>query len=144
VREDLETLIPTLRTRAEVAGVHRRTPEIVANLYAGLLYFLEFAQEKRAIGERGSKRIRDEAWSALVHVAAQQKDHQTASEPVTRYLELIMSALGSGRAHLAGADGNHPGDAIASACGWWKRGASGNRGSRIGWITEEGYLPDPR
>jgi hypothetical protein len=41
-----------------------------------------------------------------VRVAAQQKDHQVASEPVTRYLELLMSALGSGKAHLAGADGN--------------------------------------
>jgi hypothetical protein len=144
VREDLSTVIPNLRTRAEVAGVHRRTPEIVANLYAGLLHFLEFAQEKRAISDDEAKRLRDEAWSALVHVAAQQKDHQTASEPVTRYLDLIMSALGSGRAHLAGADGAHPGDEIAAACGWWKRGAMWEpRGTRIGWITREGIFLDP-
>jgi hypothetical protein len=144
-RGEMRDAIPKLRDRAQSSELHKRTPEIAANLYVGLLYWLEFAAEKGAITEADVKRIQDEAWSALGRTAEQQLDHQSSSEPATRYLELLMSAIASGNAHLAGLDGNCPGEAVAAACGWRRRFERWEpQGSRIGWIEDvEVYLePD--
>lgn len=145
VRQDMRQVIASLRDRAQSSELHKRTPEIIANLYVGLLYWLEFATAKGAITSHEQKRIQDDAWKALGQTAEQQLDHQAASEPATRYLELLMSAIASGKAHLAGIDGQCPGPDDAAACGW--RLPYGNnwiaQGARIGWIQEENIYLEP-
>ena len=144
VRHDLRDAVVRLRNRAQSSELHARTPEIVANLYVGLLYWLEFAVARGAITEADSKRIQDQAWAALGRAAESQLDHQQSSEPATRYLELLMSAIASGKAHLAGLDGNHPGEESAGSCGWRKQHASWQfMGPRIGWIEGESIYLEP-
>jgi hypothetical protein len=145
VRHAMRETIAELRERAATSTLHRRTPEIVANLYAGLLHFLQYATEVGAIDQKREQQLRDAGWRALGAAAEQQLDHQAASEPATRYLELLMSAIASGKAHVAGADGNHPGDDVAAACGWRQR--FGNQweaqGARIGWMKDDDVYLEP-
>jgi len=144
IRQDLREAVVKLRDRAQSSELHARTPEIVANLYVGLLYWLEFATLKNAISASEAKTIQDAAWTALGKAAEAQVDHQVASEPATRYLELLMSAIASGKAHLAGLDGGCPGEDGAAACGWRKRYQQWEpQGTRIGWIQDAEIYLEP-
>jgi hypothetical protein len=148
LRGGLPELIRKYRQRAQESDLHRRTPEIVANLYVGLRCWLGFCTEAGAITAEEEKSLKRQAWAALGKAAQQQLEHQAGSEPVARYLELITSALGSGRAHLADADGRSPADDVAIACGWWRRSAVSpwepRSGTCIGYITPDGIflIPD--
>jgi hypothetical protein len=54
-----------------------------------------------------------------------------------------MSAIASGMGHIAGGDGDAPGD-LAAACGWRYRGSLWEpQGKRIGWITADGIFLEP-
>jgi hypothetical protein len=85
--------------------LHRRTPEIVANLAIGWHYFLEFAIAVGALDEELAADLREDGWRALVEAGEAQGLQQNAYEPVNRFLELVGSSLASGGAHLAGPDG---------------------------------------
>lgn len=67
-----------------------------------------------------------------------------------RFLELLNSAIASGRAHIAGQDGKEP---SAPQAWGWRQSSMGTgknlrdewrpQGLRVGWITEEGVFLDP-
>ena len=145
IQTNLKAEISELRAQAHQDGQHCRTPDIVANLAVGFRYFLAFAVEVEALTESQSDDLWRRCWNALGEAAAAQGEHQTDSEPVGRFLELISVALSSGRAHLAGPDGNMPADPVA----WGWRRFTGNfgmsdflpQGERIGWLKDgEIYL----
>ncbi len=80
-------------------------------------------------------------WSALGEAASAQQEHQASSDPVHRFLELLVAAISSGRAHLSGGDGDRPKQ--ATAWGWrevevgtggYARTDLQPRGENIGWI----------
>ncbi len=80
-------------------------------------------------------------WLALGQAADAQARHQTASEPTARFLELLTSALGSGKAHVADPKGNAPDEpkmwgwrsAVVGA-GEFARQEWRPQGARIGWV----------
>ncbi len=140
--------IPEIRARAHRSGRHRRTASIVANLFAGWEVFVRFATEAGAITAEEAEKHMAEMWEALGEAAALHGKHVASADPVRRFVELLVSAIVSGEAHLAGADGNSPEQ--PEGWGWRERVfGSGNterrewvpEGRRVGWIDgDDVYL----
>ncbi len=83
----------------------------------------------------------NEVWNALGEAAAAQAGHQHASEPARRFVELISSALASGRAHVACPAGKKP-----DVPGWGWRTTDYrdiHQGRQIGWLDGEDVYLDP-
>ena len=120
----------------------------MANLAVGFSYFLDYAQEVGGVDKIQADDLRQRCWDALGKAASAQGEHQVDSDPVARFLELLSSALGSGRAHLADADGGAPYE--PKAWGWreveigtgtYARSDFQAQGERIGWLDDgELYL----
>lgn len=136
LRRDLPRRLAELRTRAAKSGQHRRTPGLVADLAFGLNTFAEFCLDVGASTAVEADALRDRAWIALGKAAQAQAEYQAAADPVRRYLELLGSAVASGRAHVASLSGDSPGP------GWGWRDGSPN-GDRIGWLDGNELLLEP-
>ena len=144
IRGGLKAEVIRRRDQALGSRSHRRTPEIVANLAIGIDHFLTFAETVGAIGSQEHETLSKRCWLALGDAAAGQAEHQAASEPGKRFLELLTAAISSGRAHVAGEDGNLPSN--PGAWGWRKdTDGSGSFGhetwrpgrERVGWVVED-------
>ena len=114
--------------------MHKRTPEIVANLALGLEHFLRFAFESGAITQQEKDTYWREGWASFGQAALMQSRYQSASDPVQVFLDMLQAALSSGRAHVAYIDGTVPPN--AQAWGWWPigNGEWQPKGRRIGWL----------
>lgn len=142
IRKQLQEEIRILRKEATQSGMHKRTPDIVANLAVGLRYFLEFAQEVGAITEEERQALWQRIWKALGEVASAQKAHLAASDPVERFLELVRAAIASGKAHVAGPDGQTPEN--PEGWGWrYEYDRDNSQGNRIGWIDGDNLYLEP-
>ncbi len=148
VQATLRTQINELREKAAVSGMHRRTPDIVASLAVGMKYFLAFAQDAGAIDANQADALWQRCWLALGQVAMKQDSYHKASEPTRRFIELLLSAIASGHAHIADPDGNPPRE-TPEAWGWRLKAVSGGRdewqpqGDRVGWIDGNITYLDP-
>lgn len=80
---------------------HDRTPSILANLAVGAESFLKYAQDVGALTEEEAKAVWNGGWQALMEAGKNQKTFLQSEDPVGRFMDLIMSALASGRAHVA-------------------------------------------
>lgn len=143
----LSARIAAFRSAAYTSGLHRRVPEIVANLAIGLSSFLEFSHQAGAFKEEECTQLWATWWQSLMEPAAKQVRHQAATEPARRFLTLLSAALSSGQAHLSNEDGDIPQN--PDAWGWrrssttvagytvdeWKP-----QGPRVGWIDGEDDL----
>jgi hypothetical protein len=150
IRGDLRAEVVRRRGQALSSHSHRRTPEIVANLAIGIDQFLIFAEAVGAIEPQEHVALWSRSWLALGQAAAGQEEHQAASEPTARFLGLLASAIGSGRAHIAREDGGVPPN--PGAWGWRKEiqgaGAFGQDvwrpgRERVGWVVENDLFLDP-
>jgi len=151
LQRTLRSRIARLREYARNGSGHRRTPELVANLGLGLQAFLCFAVDSGAIMPDEADSLWARGWRALGEAASRQSVFQRDSDPAQRFVELLASALSSGRAHLAEpVNGHAPPD--ADRWGWRQMGiGSGDNyreewrpmGERIGWVDAEGILLDP-
>jgi hypothetical protein len=142
-RDRFEKLVAEYRSRALRNVAHARTPDIVANLQAGLELFLEFCSESGAIDSATRDELLTRCWSALSEAAAAQAKHHMATEPATRFVALICSLLVAGRVHLEARDGGQPSKSPES-CGWRRdgSGAWGPLGERIGWVDDNNIYLD--
>lgn len=133
--------IADLRAAAAQSAEHRRTPEIAANLAIGWQAFLSFAESVGALDREASRVLWERAWLAIGGAVATQGHHQRETDPARRFLELLSSALASGRAHVAKPDGGRP-DSNQGAWGWRRvRSAEWEpKGDRVGWLTEDDNL----
>jgi hypothetical protein len=135
-----------LREDASQAGQHKRTPGIVADLALGLKYFLAFAEKAGAVTTEEAAELWERGWKAILGAAASQAGHQVASEPARRFVELLSSAVASGRAHIAATSGEKP-QGNAGALGWRKIGGEyadwRPQGDRIGWVTGDDLYLEP-
>jgi len=111
---------------------------------------LRFAVEMAGMS-RSEAAQREREWGkALNEAATVQSKEQEFSEPTLRFLELLRSAIASGKAHLAGPDGMPPHK--PEAYGWRNSpptAASSHGdglialGDRIGWVDGEDLYLDP-
>ena len=108
IKKNLTGNIQKLRSQAVQAGNHRRTPEIVANLFVGLQVFLSFAYQVGAITLEEKQTHENRCWAALGEASINQQLVQEASEPTQHFLELLNAVLASGHAHVAGRNGDAP------------------------------------
>jgi hypothetical protein len=132
--------LPELRSAAAKSADHRRTPEIAANLAIGWRAFLWFAESAGALTADERERMWRRTWVAIGCAVSAQGAHQHEAEPAQRFLELLRSAVASGRAHVAGPDGCKPAD--GGAWGWRPSRGQGwePKGDRVGWLADGGHL----
>jgi len=119
IRAGLKDEVYKLRAEASVGDGHKRTPSIVADLAIGLRYFLRFVGETGALTSAEVERLWKDSWQALLEAGREQEQHQAASDPARRFIELLTAAIVSGRAHVASHDGSEP--AEPEAWGWRKK-----------------------
>jgi hypothetical protein len=150
IQAGLNGEIAQLRSEATKSRAHRRTPEVTANLALGVRYVLDFALEVGAIPTEQAATLWRRCWTALGEAAASQEDQQVGSDPAIRFVQLLAAAIASGRAHVAGHDGEAPPD--PGAWGWRRDPArtDGNqpeiwRGQRdrVGWVVDEALFLEP-
>jgi hypothetical protein len=119
---------------------------MVANLALGFKYFLAFAVESEAINQTQADSLKHRCWNALRKGAESQVVHQKAIDPVNRFIELLSSALASGKAHLANREG-YPPKSPRSWGYWEQRGPTYSewkpQGTRMGWVDDEFLYLDP-
>jgi hypothetical protein len=151
LRQRLRAETEKFRQLASRKEQHRRTAGIVAELAVGWRLFLEFAQATGAVTPEQSEQLWERGWTALGALATDQARHQRVSDPARLFLALLGGAVASGRAHVAGPDGQEPAD-IPQAWGWrlvtvgageherqeWRSG-----GERVGWVAEDDLYLDP-
>jgi len=142
--------VVSLRHRAASSSVHRRTPEIVANLASGFRLFLDYATASGALAEDEAATHWTAAWDALGISARAQVLHHDAGEPAGRFVVLITSAVASGAAHVASRDGGQPEQPqswgwrkVTIGSGEYQRDEWRPQGARIGWIDGGGLFLDP-
>jgi hypothetical protein len=111
----------------------------VASLAAGVGAFLVFARSAGALSDGQCVELWGQAWEELGVAARAQGDHQAGAEPAQRFVELLRSAIASGRAHVARPDGNRP-DASERTWGWRLNpyGTYEPQGDRVGWPEGDG------
>jgi hypothetical protein len=155
VRGRLPEWLAKLREEFTGGGQHARTPGLVADLALGLHYLLRFALSLGAIDPDEQEELWQNGWEALAEAARQQANHIAVSEPTSMFLRLLAAALASGRAHVAGPDGDAPPD--APAWGWKGQTRFAARGPddaiehtewqpqgrRIGWVNGEDLYLEP-
>jgi hypothetical protein len=146
VRDGLRAETAELRERAHADGMHRRTPGIVADLAAGWRWWLDFSLAAGAIEQAERDTLARRVWAALQEAGAAQAEHVAAAEPCAQFLRLLSGALASGRAHVAGKNGDHPADSLA--WGWREIavGAPGRweaQGRCIGWLDGADLYLEP-
>lgn len=149
LEERIRVRAAELRTSlaSKVGNSHKRTPDIAAQLWIGIEYFLEFAYQHAAINASELAEHTERLLVAIVDCADEQVAVQAQSDPVELFLRLLRSAVTAGEAHVAAPDGREPTAAIAEALGW--RAGSGSselrpHGERIGWIDgDDLYLVGP-
>jgi hypothetical protein len=140
--------VERLRRLALRSSYHRRTPEIVGTLFLGMHYFTQYAVDHQALSPHEAKVLRHRALQSLAMAAGHHAQLLATSEPAQRFLELLSTALVSGRAYIAAPNGTVP--AAPQAWGWRRRPTSTNltdwrpAGEKIGWIQgdEIFLLPD--
>lgn len=127
--------------RATRAETHGRTVDISAELFYSFKSYLTYAADISALTAAEATLLEGTARQVFQETAKAQAAHQAASEPTTRFLDLLRAVIASGRAHLAAPDGDAP--PMASAYGWRPRtiGAGENehtewqpQGDLVGWI----------
>jgi hypothetical protein len=149
LQERRRARVSELRSKAYDEVGHRRTPTIVAELAFAWEAFLEFTVETKILSPDAAQSLGNRSWEALGRVSASQAQHHAAADPVNRFLELLASAIASGHAHVAGADGREP--ANASAWGWRERPIGAGQyareewiaqGARVGWLDDDDIYLD--
>jgi hypothetical protein len=133
---------------------HGQTLNATADLMASLEVWLSFALETGSMTQDQAGALLDRADNALVTVAMLQTAHQSASDPVTRFIELLVAVLSSGKAHLLEQSSGKPLDGDESQQWGYAlktRGGGMNESERyepqgacIGWLGEDAILLNPQ
>ncbi len=138
--------------RAQVAehssASHRRTPDLVAQLFAAIEMFLAFARYSGAVAEHEAEALKKRAWAALIEASDQQTAILDVADPVTQFFALLKSAIGGGEAYLTDEHGHPPHGWQHEAVGW-HRSSTGDsdyrlpRGIHVGWLVGDDLFLDP-
>lgn len=126
---DEERIIFRDKLVAQLSG-HSRQPTTAAHLAAAWRAWIRAAVEDKAISEVSAKKLWAEVWNTLKEAGHSQTEHQGTLHPVDHFLDLLRSALTSGKAHLQTVSGGEP-SGIGPLCGWRNGMPSGEC---AGWV----------
>jgi hypothetical protein len=138
-------VLPSLRDWAASHGIGRRTATVVAELAWGWCALMCFARDAGlAQGEVAA--FTSFGLQVLIDAGRRQRHLQAESDPVSRFIALINSALASGRAHVACVRGECP--PKPEAWGWREIPSGEDRSwmpqkERIGWIDGTDLYLEP-
>jgi hypothetical protein len=108
IQAHLPAFIAEERNRLRVEG-HARAGDNVANLLLGMRCFLQYACEMDAITPEEAEVYLARCQSALIEIAGEASRENHQNKPTEQLRRLIIAAITSKRAHLAGAKGEYPG-----------------------------------
>jgi hypothetical protein len=141
--------LTALRDEARSGQGHARTPEAIANLGIGWRSFLRFAADCGALSRADAGAMWARVWDGLGEVGRRQAGHQADQEPTRRFLDLLASALASGEAHVAGADGKEPSTPerwgwreVTVGAGEYQRDEWRPQGRQVGWVVDDDLYLD--
>lgn len=100
-------------------GLHARSVDIAADLLAGLDLFLFFAREQGAIDVSQHDDIWERFHEAMWDLLQVQRRNAMSEDPVTRYLELLVSAMHCGEAHLKFLDPDEDPEMMSGSPSLW-------------------------
>ncbi|HPU75066.1 MAG TPA: hypothetical protein PLG65_02750 [Bacillota bacterium] len=125
-----------LRAKAdrEQISAHRRTPDIIASLYAGWELFLDYACDSGAVTLDERDKLAEKGWAALCRSGAEQAALQKDENPVEQFLDLVHAVLISGEAYLADLNNGHT---------FGMPGIGQPQGKLIGWVGGGDVLLEP-
>lgn len=144
----IETLHECLNCDRENIGSagHARTQDNVANLLTGLRIFLTFCNEVVGVRTETTEHFMVKATEAAKVLVSNQATLDSEASDASRFLELIRTAVTSGKAHLESCTGGQPDH--SRVLGW--REVETNTipraeamGQRIGWSDRDYLYLDP-
>jgi len=143
-RSYMREKVAALRENAAVEGMHRRTPEVIANLQFGMRLFLDFAANAGAITSDERDELRGISWKALKEVAATQPAEQLDADDAQLFLFLVRQTLATGKAYVANKSGKPPQNAKAWGWGPANGGVRKPKGVLIGRKLDSDLYLDPQ
>ncbi|MCK6440293.1 MAG: hypothetical protein L6Q71_08855, partial [Planctomycetes bacterium] len=145
-QDELRTFVE--QYRCKIGASHARTASNAASLVGGLEMFRRFLVDASVMSEAEANALFSLAERGVLQAAEAQEEHLEFSDPAERFPRLIATALESGRAHIASADGLAPKEVndyfgneapLPMMCGYGRRdlGTQGDsvwvpNGTRIG------------
>jgi hypothetical protein len=111
---------------------HARQTTTTAHLAASWRVWLKSATEEKAIDREKGNTLWRQIWRALAEAGHDQQSHQASLNPADHFVDLLRSALISGKANLQTVDGGLPKE-IGNLCGW--RDGKPN-GECVGWVHD--------
>ncbi len=133
---------------------HGQTLNAVADLLASLEVWLSFAVHSQAVTLEQAATLLTRADETMVTVALLQSAHQAANDPVTRFIELLVAVLSSGKAHLLDQNTGKPLDGDNLEQWGYALKIRGNgmneseryetQGACIGWLGDGALLLQPQ
>jgi hypothetical protein len=136
----------TAELRGRYPGPHGRTTDALARLHAVWEALRTYWLEVEVLDEEEAHRLSLEVEAALRTVGETQGAYQRDTDPVERFLPLLMAALSSGRVHLGNRHSAAEPPTDPERWGWAWRAAEGGwtpQGAQIGWVDEAGVYLEP-
>jgi hypothetical protein len=118
IRSEHAQLTARYRDQIVIVGAHQRHPDAIAQLIAAYELFMRFGVERGLIGQITADNYLMNAKGLLIEVGANQAGPREESKIGRRFLDLIASALQSGRCHLKNADDELTAPTFCIPCGW--------------------------
>jgi len=128
-KKDCLKLRETIQAKAE--QTHARQPTTLAHLAASWRVWLNAAVTHKALTKVEGAELWKEIWKILVETVEDQKAQQTTLHPAEYFINLLRSALLSGRCHFATVEGTQP--PTANRYGW-RDGTA--QGECAGWVKD--------
>ena len=127
-------------------GGHTRTRNNLATLLSGLWLLFEFGLERKCIKPEEVARFKKMGVASAQAMAKFQDVVDKEASDAERFVDLLQSALGAGKAHLAAPDGEHP--KCWRAAGWkqilsLQMSRMEGLGVKVGWIDDQTIYLDP-
>lgn len=142
VRRQVVRRMAELRLRYPAA--HGRTTDALARLHAVWEAVQTYWLEVGAVTEAEANRLSLEAEAALRTVGEAQSGYQRDTDPVERFIPLLLGLLASGRAHLGNRHSAEEWPQDPERWGWQAHsGTWVPRGPQVGWVDEGGIYLEP-
>jgi hypothetical protein len=146
-RRDWTALVEGRRAVLTLDADHGRILTAAADLSVTLDLFLGFACVTDAISVDQVFKMQTAFNNAIGETSRKQDIAQAESDPCRRFLDLLIGALESGRAHVAHKHGTEP-QTLRTAWGWELVGGGEKsfwrpKGKKIGWVDDEDLYLSP-